>query len=83
MGDTSLLQPAVMINLLGEKGFSGKVVYRGLQDVMKMGGVHVHLYGKSEARPFRKMGHVTIVHPELEVAKKRARDVMSTLKVES
>jgi 5-(carboxyamino)imidazole ribonucleotide synthase len=83
LGDTSLLQPAVMINLLGEKGFSGKVIYRGLEEVMKMGGVHVHLYGKSETRPFRKMGHVTIVHTDLVEAKRRAKNVLDTLKVES
>lgn len=83
LGDTKLVRPAVMINLLGEKGFSGPVHYRGLEEVMKWPGVYVHLYGKADTKPFRKMGHVTVCCNNLEEAKTTARKVMETVKVEA
>jgi 5-(carboxyamino)imidazole ribonucleotide synthase len=83
LGDTTLIRPAVMINLLGEKGFSGPVHYRGLEEVMMWPGVYVHLYGKADTKPFRKMGHVTVCNNNLEEAKTSARKVMETVKVES
>lgn len=81
LGDTSMIQPSVMVNLLGEAGYQGKAVYQGVEDILKMKGVHVHLYGKYETRPFRKMGHVTIVADSLEEAKEKAKIVKNTLKV--
>ncbi|MFM7770616.1 MAG: 5-(carboxyamino)imidazole ribonucleotide synthase, partial [Bacteroidota bacterium] len=57
LGDTALRSAGVMINLLGEKGYSGKAVYAGLKDALNTSGVYVHLYGKEETKPFRKMGH--------------------------
>lgn len=81
LGDTSIIQPSVMVNLLGEPGYQGKAVYQGVEDILKMKGVHVHLYGKYETRPFRKMGHVTIVAESLEEAKAKAKIVKNTLKV--
>lgn len=81
LGDTSLVRPAVMINLLGEKGYSGAVHYEDLEEAMKWPGVYVHLYGKSETKPFRKMGHVTVSCVDLEEAKRTARKVMETVKV--
>lgn len=83
LGDTSLIQPAVMVNLLGEKGFSGPVKYDGMREVMAMPGVYVHLYGKSTTKPFRKMGHVTVANNDLEQAKINARTVLSTIRVVS
>jgi len=83
LGDPSILRPSVMINLLGEKGHSGPVKYLGLEQVLHWPGVYVHLYGKTETRPFRKMGHVTIVHNSPQEARRIARDVMDTLKVVS
>lgn len=83
LGDTTLIRPAVMINLLGEKGFSGPVHYRGLEEVMMWPGVYVHLYGKADTKPFRKMGHVTVCNNNLEEAKTSARKVMETVKVEA
>ena len=50
-----------MLNLIGEPGFSGPVKYKGLADVLSMKGVYIHLYGKHETKPGRKMGHVTIL----------------------
>jgi 5-(carboxyamino)imidazole ribonucleotide synthase len=70
-----------MVNLLGEKGYRGKAVYQGVTEVLKIDGAHVHLYGKYETRPFRKMGHVTITAPSLEEAKRKAKEVKDTLKV--
>ncbi|MBM3427975.1 MAG: ATP-grasp domain-containing protein, partial [Bacteroidetes bacterium] len=81
LGDTSLIQPAVMVNLLGEKGSQGQVVYSGIQDVLQMPGVYVHLYGKKTTGSFRKMGHVTVMHSSLSIAKELAREVMQKLKV--
>lgn len=81
MGNTAIIKPSVMVNLLGEKGYSGKAIYKGVEEVLKIDGAHIHLYGKHETRPFRKMGHVNIVAPSLEEAKKKARQVKSTLKI--
>jgi 5-(carboxyamino)imidazole ribonucleotide synthase len=81
LGNTDIIMPAVMVNLLGEKGHDGPARYLGLAEVMKMDGVKLHLYGKKFTRPFRKMGHVTIVDTHLEKARERARQVKDTLKV--
>lgn len=80
-GDTSERAAAVMVNLLGEPGASGPVVYQGLPEAMAMSGVNVHIYGKAETRPFRKMGHVTITAPTLAEAKETARKIQQTIKV--
>lgn len=81
LGDTSLVMPAVMVNVTGEPGYSGPVKYEGLQECLSMPGVHPHLYGKATTKPHRKMGHVTIVHKDLGSAKNMARKVSNILKV--
>jgi 5-(carboxyamino)imidazole ribonucleotide synthase len=81
LGTTRMKTASVMINLLGEPGYSGKVNYSGLEAVMKMEGVSVHIYGKKETRPFRKMGHVTILSDTVEDAREKADFVKNTLKV--
>lgn len=81
LGDTSLVQPAVMINLLGDKNHKGAVYYEGLEEIMKWPGVYIHLYGKPETKPFRKMGHVTVTSLDLEEAKRTAKRVMETIRV--
>lgn len=81
LGDTSLIMPSAMVNLLGEPGFEGFAQYEGIQEVMKLSGVHIHLYGKRITKPFRKMGHVTIVDDDVESLKKKANFVKQTLKV--
>ncbi len=83
LGDTRMIEPSVMVNLLGEKDFDGEAIYEGLEDVLKMPGVHVHLYGKKFTRSFRKMGHVTVGATTLEEAKKLALTVKDTLKVKA
>ncbi|MCC7244203.1 MAG: 5-(carboxyamino)imidazole ribonucleotide synthase [Saprospiraceae bacterium] len=81
LGATRQIQPAVMVNVLGEDGFSGPVHYEGADECLAMEGVHIHLYGKTETRPFRKMGHVTITDDTLEGAIVKAQKVRSTLRV--
>jgi 5-(carboxyamino)imidazole ribonucleotide synthase len=54
-----------MVNLVGKEGYTGPVVYKNIDQVMAIEGVIPHIYGKKETRPFRKMGHVTIIHPKI------------------
>ncbi|WP_374950838.1 5-(carboxyamino)imidazole ribonucleotide synthase [Mucilaginibacter sp.] len=81
LGDTASLSNAIMINVLGEAGYEGPAVYQGIEKVLKCAGVYVHLYGKALTKPFRKMGHVTIVDNDREKAIEKARYVQETLKV--
>jgi 5-(carboxyamino)imidazole ribonucleotide synthase len=81
LGSTDITIPSVMVNLLGEKGYVGAAKYEGIEKVMATAGVNVHLYGKSDTKPFRKMGHVTIVDKDLNKAKEKARFVKDTLKI--
>jgi len=81
LGDTKLIQPSAMVNLLGEPGHSGVARYEGFEEVIRIPGVHVHLYGKQFTKPFRKMGHVTIVDSDLVSLKNKATFVKQTLKV--
>jgi 5-(carboxyamino)imidazole ribonucleotide synthase len=81
LGDTSLTTPSAMVNLLGEPAFEGLAKYQGMEEVLKLSGVHIHLYGKRFTKPFRKMGHVTIVDSNVESLKKKANFVKQTLKV--
>lgn len=81
LGDTATLMPAVMVNILGEPGYSGEAVYKGLKEVVALPGVYVHLYGKKITKPFRKMGHATVTHTELVTAKELAREIQARLKV--
>lgn len=81
LGDTKLIQPAVMVNLLGEEDAKGEADYRGMTALLTESGVYPHLYGKAMVKPFRKMGHVTIVNPSLEEAKKLAKKIKSSATV--
>ncbi|MEM9888392.1 MAG: 5-(carboxyamino)imidazole ribonucleotide synthase [Bacteroidota bacterium] len=81
LGSTKLTSPAVMLNLLGEAAHTGKTDYLGLKECLSMEGVYVHLYGKATTRPFRKMGHVTIVNEDMEKAIEIAGEVKKRLKV--
>ncbi|MBE0646050.1 MAG: 5-(carboxyamino)imidazole ribonucleotide synthase [Bacteroidetes bacterium] len=83
LGSTRLKMPAVMVNLLGEPDCSGAVRYEGMTECMGVDGVKIHLYGKTHTRPFRKMGHVTVMAPTLEEAMEKASVVKQTLKVRS
>ncbi len=81
LGDTSIVKAGVMVNLLGDFGHEGQAVYQGLEDVMKFSGVYLHLYGKAITKPFRKMGHATIVDDDILKARQKARLVKGTLKI--
>jgi len=81
LGDTRARTNAVMINLLGEKEHNGVAKYQGLEKIMAVDGVYVHLYGKKYTKPFRKMGHITIVDQNRESAIQKANYIKETLKV--
>lgn len=83
LGSTAIKMPSVMINLLGEPGFEGPVHYEGLTESLAIEGVKVHLYGKRITRPYRKMGHVTVLANSLLEASKKADQVRNCLKVKS
>ena len=81
LGETKNKLSGVMVNLVGAEGYQGAVVYENIEKILKLNGVTPHIYGKKETRPFRKMGHVTIVHPEINEARAIAQQVKETIKV--
>lgn len=81
LGSTNLTSPAVMLNLLGEAGSTGPAHYEGWEDCLAMEGVYIHLYGKEISKPFRKMGHITILGETPEAAIEKAMQVKNRLKV--
>ena len=83
LGSTDSKAIGIMVNLVGAEGFEGPVLYENIEQVMKLEGVTVHIYGKSETRPFRKMGHVTVVDQARESAYEKAKKVKETLIVKS
>lgn len=81
LGNTEAIKPSLMLNLVGEPKYSGPVKYQGLEDVLKMKGVYIHLYGKHETKPGRKMGHVTILGESKDELLQKADFIKQTLKV--
>lgn len=81
LGDTSLVKEAVMINLLGEEGYVGKTKVTGVEKALALSGVYVHIYGKTDTKPNRKMGHATIVDTNVASALKKADYVRDILKI--
>lgn len=81
LGDTAIIKPSVMVNLLGEADANGVARYEGMTEVLKMKGVYPHLYGKEMVKPFRKMGHITILDENLEQAKATAKKIKSLVRV--
>ena len=81
LGRTDSKVGGVMVNLVGDEEFTGDVVYENIEAIMKMDGVTPHIYGKKQTRPFRKMGHVTIVNENLNEARRIAEEVKKTIKV--
>jgi 5-(carboxyamino)imidazole ribonucleotide synthase len=81
LGNTATVMPAAMINLLGDKDSNGKAIYSGVQEVLSIGDVHIHLYGKKITKPYRKMGHVTVTAATVDEAILKAQKVRSQLKV--
>ena len=83
MGNPKYILPSVMVNVTGDEGFTGNVIYEGLQDVLKIDNAFLHLYGKKQTKPGRKMGHVTILSKETQDLMYKANIVKRTLKVRS
>lgn len=83
LGSTRLKSPSIMVNLLGAPGHIGPARYEGLASCLAIEGVKVHLYGKALTKPFRKMGHATILDEDLETAREKARSVQSLLQIVS
>lgn len=83
LGKTDSKVAGVMVNLVGAEGYTGNVVYENMESILTMEGVTPHIYGKKQTRPFRKMGHVTIVDEDMAKARKTAQKVKETIKVTS
>jgi 5-(carboxyamino)imidazole ribonucleotide synthase len=81
LGNTASKVAGIMVNLVGEEGYSGNVVYENIEKIMAIDGVTPHIYGKRETRPFRKMGHVTIVNEDMNEARRIAEEVKKTIRV--
>lgn len=83
LGNTESKVAGIMVNLVGEEGYSGQVVYKNIEEILAIDGVTPHIYGKRETRPFRKMGHVTIVNEDIAKARKTAEEVKKLIRVVS
>lgn len=81
LGSTKNKVSGVMVNLVGSEGFEGPVVYENIEKIMSMEGVTPHIYGKKITRPFRKMGHVTIIDENIENAREKAQKVKEIINV--
>ena len=81
LGNTDSKVAGIMVNLVGAEGFSGDVIYENIEEVLQIDGVTPHIYGKKETRPFRKMGHVTIVNEDVNKAREIAQKVKETIRV--
>lgn len=81
LGNTDSKVAGIMVNLVGAEGHTGNVVYKNMENIMGMNGVTPHIYGKKQTRPFRKMGHVTIVNNDIAEARKIAEQVKNSIKV--
>jgi 5-(carboxyamino)imidazole ribonucleotide synthase len=81
LGNTDSKVAGIMVNLVGEEGYSGQVVYENIEEIMAIDGVTPHIYGKRETRPFRKMGHVTIVNEDMAAARRIAEEVKNSIRV--
>jgi 5-(carboxyamino)imidazole ribonucleotide synthase len=79
LGNTEAILPSIMVNIVGADGYSGEVKYEGLEEVLQMENAFVHLYGKKQTRPGRKMGHVTIMSREKQDLLYRSNKVKRTL----
>ena len=81
LGNTESKVAGIMVNLVGEEGFSGNVLYENIEKILRWTGVTPHIYGKKQTRPFRKMGHVTIVNEDINEARRIAENVKNTIRV--
>ncbi len=83
LGSTEPILPAAIVNLLGEEGYNGEAIYEGLNEILQIENVFVHIYGKKETRPGRKMGHITILSKEKQELIHQANRIKQTVKVKT
>jgi 5-(carboxyamino)imidazole ribonucleotide synthase len=81
LGNTAHILPAAIVNLLGAEGYTGMAYYEGLEEVLEGDNIFVHIYGKTETKPGRKMGHVTILHKDKEELLREVDLVKKALRV--
>lgn len=81
LGSTAVVSPAATVNLIAGRGGRGRPRIEGLDRALRVPGARIHLYGKSEARPGRKMGHVTVLHPDGDEALRRAREIRDVVRI--
>lgn len=81
LGDTHMYSNAVMVNLLGATGYTGDARYDGFKNIAGIQGAHIHLYSKKKTKPFRKMGHVTVLDDDLQKALEKARSIQEQFKI--
>jgi len=81
LGNTAMIMSSMMVNLLGAEGYSGKTHYEGLEEILSIPDVFVHLYGKTDTKPGRKMGHATIISNEKQELTHQANKIKSTLRI--
>ena len=81
LGNTDSKVGGIMVNLVGAEGYTGEVVYENIDKILQIDGVTPHIYGKKITKPFRKMGHVTIVNKDIDEARKVAQQVKKIIKV--
>lgn len=74
---------AIMANLVGDNGYNGEVLYDGVEDAMKIDNVKVHIYGKKQTKPNRKMGHITVLDTNLKEGLKKAQTVKKLIQIKS
>ncbi len=83
LGSTKIIEAAVMVNLVGEKGSNGPVIYKNFDQIIGLEGVNPHIYGKFETRFNRKMGHVTVINENIDKAKELAKEIKETIIITS
>ncbi len=81
LGSSNIIKPSVMINLFGEEGYEGKVEVDGFEEALKIKGINIHLYGKKETKPHRKMGHITVLDDNVDVALLKAKEAKNLIKI--
>ena len=81
LGNTTIKIPGVMINLVGEENYFGRAVYHNIEKILDIAGASIHIYGKNETKPNRKMGHITVVNKNLSKAKELANSIRKSIKV--
>ena len=83
LGSTEVISAGAMLNITGEEGFSGRVRYENYHELLKHDGVHLHLYGKAETKPNRKMGHITITGSDIREVFRRVETIRGVFRVKA